>query len=142
MNSTPKPETQATEGSAIQPHGLSKICPPVVAGIGIVALAAITVACSPEPQKWVDTPPPPCPQCESKPLSKSVEDELNRPILVFTIDAAGKIRAFRGSSAIAFEPQFPRAAEKVLGLEGISFAILNPKICWKTTAGNQECATY
>lgn len=146
MNSTPKPETQAIERSTIQPHGVSQICKPIVASIGIVALAAITVACSPEPDKRAETPPPPCPQCESKPLSKSAEDELKvgtaPPVVVFAVDAAGKIQAFRGANAKAFQPEFPLATEKVLALEGISLVILNPKVCWETTDGDKECVTY
>lgn len=146
MHSTPKPETQATERSTIQPHGLSRICKPAVAGIGIIALAAITVACSPEPDKRAEIPPPPCPQCKSKPLSENAERELtaNEDQIggVFVVKKNGKISVFRRSAdrGISLELPFDTAIVKDLG--GISFVITNPRFCWETSDGDKECITY
>lgn len=142
MQTTPKLETQATKRSTLQPRGLSQKCKPVVAGIGIVALAAITVACSPEPQKRAETAPPQTPT----PLSPSAEAELTSGEDeiggVFVVKKNGKIKVFRRSADRDSPLELPFSTGKVVDLGGISFVISNPKFCWKTTDGDYKCITY
>lgn len=143
METTPKPETQATERSTIQPHGLSRICKPAVAGIGIVALAAITVACDSKSPKNAETPPAPTPTraltADAERELTAGEDEIGG---VFVVKKNGKIRVFRRSADRDDPSAPPFSTTQVKDLGGIAFIISNPKFCWETTDGDKKCITY
>lgn len=130
----------------MRPHSLSRLRKRTVTGIRILGLSALTVACDPAPLTGAETQPPPCPQCTSRALSKSAAEELkfseNQLGLVLAIDTTGKIQAFRRAETHPIPLDFPLVNEKVLGLEGASIFIFNPKFCWKTTDGDKECITY
>lgn len=79
-------------------------------------------------------------------LSKNAERELSTgdsPVaVVFGIDRNGKIQVFVPADSQTFKKDRPIKAA-ITRIGGISIvASKNPKVCWATTSGDEECVEW
>jgi len=79
-------------------------------------------------------------------LSPSAQKELstgNSPVaVVFGIDRNGNIQVFVPADSKTFKKSKPIKA-LITKIGGISFiASKNPKVCWTTTSGDEECVVW
>jgi len=82
-----------------------------------------------------------------KVLSNAAEKDLtfsDKPLrVVFAIDASGKIQGFRTSKERSFPITKPFHAGDVEKIEMITLIkTSNPKWCYKTTSGDQDCIEW
>ena len=82
----------------------------------------------------------------TKKLSSSAEKELTTTdtptAVVFSIDRKGRIQAFIPGKSKSFAPKEPIKA-LITKIEAISvISSDNPKVCWRTTSGNEQCVVW
>lgn len=81
-----------------------------------------------------------------KKISKNTEKELTTTgdptALVFSIDRKGRIQAFIPEGSKSFKPQKPVKA-LITDIEAISIVTSdNPKVCWRSTSGDEQCVVW
>lgn len=81
-----------------------------------------------------------------KKLSSSAEKELTTTdtptAVVFSIDRKGRIQAFVPGGSKSFALQEPIKA-LITNIEAISIVTSkNPKVCWRTSSGHEQCVVW
>jgi predicted small secreted protein len=94
-------------------------------------------------------PTPPPTAGSSLPLDESVEEKLRfgerNPIaLIIVVDQNGNVQPYRNKTTKEeFPLKFPLRAEEIEWMYSTTvFKTKNPKYCWLTTLGNNECISW
>lgn len=83
----------------------------------------------------------------AKPISMDIQKALSHnetlPSVVFSVMRNGSIQAFVPEGSKVIKPKYPLHANNLLNIDTITiFNTSNPKLCWITGAGDQQCVSW
>jgi len=74
---------------------------------------------------------------------KALEQNGKLPEVVFAITKNGNLQAFVPEKAKIVKPTFPLHANDVVFIETITIIeTTNPKVCWKSLGGDEQCVSW
>lgn len=79
----------------------------------------------------------------SSEIQKALSVNGKAPSVVFSLTPNGSMQAFVPEGSKLITPTFPLHADNLLNIDTITiYTTSNPKFCWKTGNGNQQCVTW
>ena len=79
----------------------------------------------------------------NKATRKALEQNGKLPEVVFALTKNGSLQAFVPENAKVIKPSFPLHADNILSINNITlYSTSNPKFCWASITGDQQCVSW